>query len=198
MPYDADSRDPRVHITNKFVQTGWESVSEEGRELDDIERLAHDWPPYAALLEAEIIPLVADLADAVAPLISSGQKAVASAAASAASAASAAASAAAAAAAAAATAASASASKRTRSPLPPCASKDATEAPAPDLSAHFELFACDLVVATDGRVYLMEVRAPVPFAASSPHPDLLPRLFLLPIPRPPPRAHSPPRGVACR
>ena len=43
VPYDASSRDRRVHITNKFVQTGWESHSEEGRTLDDIERLFAAW-----------------------------------------------------------------------------------------------------------------------------------------------------------
>eukprot|EP00966_Prymnesium_polylepis_P147875 3416209-Prymnesium_polylepis.2 len=43
VPYDEKSRDPRVHITNKFVQTGWEARSVEGRTLDDIERLAEDW-----------------------------------------------------------------------------------------------------------------------------------------------------------
>lgn len=75
VPYDAGSKDPRAHITNKYIQTGWEATSEEGRTLDDIERLAHDWPPYAALLQHEILPLTADLADAVAPLIASGLQA---------------------------------------------------------------------------------------------------------------------------
>jgi len=75
VPYVASSKDPRVHITNKFVQTGWASQSEEGRTLDDIERLAHDWPPYASLLHEEIIPMMADLADACAPMIASGLQA---------------------------------------------------------------------------------------------------------------------------
>ena len=73
VPYEATSRDPRVHITNKYIQTGWETTSQEGRTLDDIERLAHDWPPYSdRLLTEEIVPLCADLADAVAPLVASG------------------------------------------------------------------------------------------------------------------------------
>lgn len=75
VPYHIDSKDPRVHITNKWVQTGWEARSKEGRTLDDIERMAHDWPPYKQLLTEQIMPLAADLADAAAPLVSSGFKA---------------------------------------------------------------------------------------------------------------------------
>lgn len=124
VPYDAASRDVRVHITNKYVQTGWESTSQEGRTLDDIERLAHDWPPYAELLHAEIVPMMADLADAVAPMIASGLKA---------------------------------------------ARGDPSER-----SRHFELFACDLVVAESGRVHLMECNINCAFGTF--HPRTVQRL----------------------
>lgn len=122
VPYDATSRDPRVHITNKYVQTGWAATSQEGRTLDDIERLAHDWAPYKTLLPREIVPLCADLADAVAPLIASGLKAAAG----------------------------------------------RGAATAVDRSRHFELFACDLVVSEDGRVYLMEVNINCAFGTFHP------------------------------
>ncbi|KAL3917374.1 MAG: hypothetical protein SGPRY_006429 [Prymnesium sp.] len=70
VPYNPSSKDPRVHITNKYVQTGWESCSSEGRVLEDIELVSRDWPPYASLLDSEITPLIADLADAIVPLVS--------------------------------------------------------------------------------------------------------------------------------
>ena len=157
VPYDAASRDPRCHITNKFVQTGWEAQSAEGHTLDDIERLAQDWPPYAGLLERGIVPIVADLADAVAPLIASGLQAVARAEAPAKPKTRAAAAAnrggdggaagAVPAADATATAAATDADADAAAPPPP----------PTDRSRHFELFACDLVVDEGGRVRLMEV-----------------------------------------
>lgn len=64
--YDLVSTDRRAHITNKFVQTGWEAQNE------FLERPSTDWPPYAALLDTAILPLVSDLADAVMPLLVSG------------------------------------------------------------------------------------------------------------------------------
>lgn len=76
VPYDAGSSDPRCHITNKSVQTGWPQQSSDSHALDEIERLTHDWPPYARLLERQIVPITQDLADAVAPLIASGIQAV--------------------------------------------------------------------------------------------------------------------------
>ena len=75
VPYEVDSTDRRAHITNKWVQTGWEASNELGATLDDLERLASEWPPYAQLLDDKIVPLVSDLADAVIPLLTSGQRA---------------------------------------------------------------------------------------------------------------------------
>ena len=146
VPYDPASRDRRAHITNKFVQTGWEAHSAEGRTLDDIERLAHDWKPYKALLEREIKPIMADLADAVAPLIASGLAAVAhkrfalgggtkGAPAHPA----------------------ADPGNAPDSAASPAAAPGDAAAAAADRSQHFELFACDLVVSDTGRVSLMEV-----------------------------------------
>ena len=74
VPYDLSSTDRRVHITNKWVQTGWEAGNELC-DLDDIERLASAWPPYQALLTRRIVPLMQDLADAVVPLLASGLRA---------------------------------------------------------------------------------------------------------------------------
>lgn len=50
VPYDLTSTDRRAHITNKWIQTGWE-VQNELTTLDDLERLTSDWPPYASLLD---------------------------------------------------------------------------------------------------------------------------------------------------
>jgi hypothetical protein len=113
VPYDPESRDRRAHITNKFVQTGWEAESADGKTLDDIERDTHEWPPYAALFETAIVPLVADLADSIAPLLASVDRKV-------------------------------------------------------DRNAHFELFACDLVVSASGRVSLMEVNINCAFGTFHP------------------------------
>ena len=126
--YDATSKDPRVHITNKYIQTGWEAQSAEGRTLDDIERLAHDWPMYKSLLTDQIVPIVADLADAVAPLIASGLQA-----------------------------AERAQQKGASSSKGANGSGGSGAVAAADRSRHFELFACDLVVSEEGKVDLMEV-----------------------------------------
>ena len=55
VPYDLTSTDRRAHITNKWIQTGWETQNEITT-LDDLERLTSDWPPYASLLE-KYVPL---------------------------------------------------------------------------------------------------------------------------------------------
>ena len=44
--------------------------------LEDIERVSSDWHPYSRLFEDKIIPLVADLADALLPLLASGLQAI--------------------------------------------------------------------------------------------------------------------------
>lgn len=80
--YAIDSTDRRAHITNKWIQTGWEGSNELCTQAE-MERLSLDWPTYDALLAAEIVPLVHDLADAVAPLLGAGYRASSAAAASA-------------------------------------------------------------------------------------------------------------------
>lgn len=80
VPYALDSTDRRAHITNKWVQLG--GVEGDGTlrgeavdelvELEAVELVSSRWPEYAALFEAGIVPLVADLADAVAPLLAAG------------------------------------------------------------------------------------------------------------------------------
>ena len=204
--YDPASRDPRCHITNKFVQTGWEAESAEGRTLDDIERLAHDWVPYSKLLETAIMPIVADLADAVAPLIASGLDAVARSAVGRVAPAPAVP-------ASTAPASTTTASKPTASTTSSTTSGGAgtsTAAAAPprvDRSRHFELFACDLVVAESGEVFLMEVNINCAFGSFHPRTrerlieplfeDLV-SLCVLPAAGPPPSLAAPPRPRAGR
>ena len=62
--YDLHSSDRRAHITNKWVQTGWEAANELCG-LDEIERVSTRWPAYEALLTERITPLLCDLVDAV-------------------------------------------------------------------------------------------------------------------------------------
>ena len=73
--YDLHSSDRRAHITNKWVQTGWEAANELCG-LDEIERVSTRWPAYEALLTERITPLLCDLVDAVGPLLRSGLRAV--------------------------------------------------------------------------------------------------------------------------
>jgi len=73
VPYDANSDDRRAHITNKWVQTKWES-SNELCTLEDIEQTSVHWPPYEQLLSSSIVPLVQDLVEAIQPLLAAGRQ----------------------------------------------------------------------------------------------------------------------------
>lgn len=75
VPYELRSEDRRAHITNKYVQTGWESTSELVGSLDDIEWTSARWPGYERLLEASLLPLLRDLLDVLQPLLERGRRA---------------------------------------------------------------------------------------------------------------------------
>jgi hypothetical protein len=128
--YELHSSDRRAHITNKFVQTGWEEQNDVCT-VADLEIPSIDWEPYANLLECAIIPLVADLADAVLPLLVSGLRA------------------------------QQPRQPRPKQKTDAGSGARAAPAPPLPLPVgspnHFELFACDLVVSAASEVFLMEV-----------------------------------------
>ena len=66
---DVDMVDQGVAMPDPEVPKG---VNMSKAQNEFLERPSTDWPPYAALLDTAILPLVSDLADAVMPLLVSG------------------------------------------------------------------------------------------------------------------------------